>query len=106
MSKRAEMRSLRSIGVAARRRIAAGRPSAIGRQAATVRKWTAIRDLVLSRARWACQAYVSRTHLDVHHVLNLNLSFESSSSSRRRGWQARAGHLHLPGVLAGRVRLG
>lgn len=58
-----------SLGTAARRRIRANGPRAIGRPAATVTEWAEIRELVLARARWACQACGSRSRLDVHHVL-------------------------------------
>ena len=57
------------VGRAALRRIQAGGPRAVGRPAATTAEWTAIREMVLARAHWACQACGSRTRLDVHHVL-------------------------------------
>ncbi len=57
------------IGRAARRRRWAGAPRAIGRQAASVGEWAAIRELILARARWRCQACGSRARSDIHHVL-------------------------------------
>ncbi len=56
------------IGRAVRRRRWAGAPRAIGRQAASVGEWAAIRELILARARWRCQACGSRARLEVHHV--------------------------------------
>ena len=55
--------------MAARRRVRAGGPRATGRPAATATEWAAIREIVLARARWGCQACGSRSHLDVHHVV-------------------------------------
>ncbi len=57
------------IGRAARRRVRAGGPRAIGRPAAPVAEWAAIREIVLARAAWRCQACGRRTRLDIHHVL-------------------------------------
>jgi hypothetical protein len=57
------------LGLAARRRIGAGGPRAIGRPAATTTEWTEIREIVLARARWGCQACGSRSRLDVHHIV-------------------------------------
>jgi 5-methylcytosine-specific restriction endonuclease McrA len=57
------------IGARARRRILAGGPRATGRRAASVAEWAAIRELVLARARWVCQACGLRRRLDVHHVV-------------------------------------
>ncbi len=56
------------VGRAARRRRQASRPRAIGRSAASVGEWAAIRPLILARARGRCQACGSPTPLDVHHV--------------------------------------
>ncbi len=47
---------------------AQGQRSVTGRLAATSHEWTAIREVVLARADWACQACGSRGRLDVHHV--------------------------------------
>jgi hypothetical protein len=63
------MRRRRSVGLAARRRGQAGGARALGRDAASVAEWDAIRDHVLARARWACQACGARTGLEVHHVV-------------------------------------
>jgi hypothetical protein len=57
------------IGARARRRILAGGPRATGRRAASREEWAAIRELVLARARWVCQACGLRRRLDVHHVV-------------------------------------
>jgi hypothetical protein len=57
------------VGARARRRILAGGPRATGRRAASVAEWAAIRELVLARARWVCQACGLRRRLDVHHVV-------------------------------------
>src|SRR5262249_31595551 len=61
-------RRLTSVGRAARRRIRAGGPRAKGRPASSVREWSLIRDAVLARSRWTCQACGIRTGLEVHHV--------------------------------------
>src|SRR5262249_45909823 len=47
----------------------AGGPRATRRDAASLAEWDAIRDYVLARARWACQACGTRTGLEVHHVI-------------------------------------
>ncbi len=57
------------VGRAARRRVRRGGPRAIGRPAATAAEWSQIREAVLARARWGCQACGSRARLDVHHVV-------------------------------------
>ncbi len=57
------------VGRASRRRIRAGGPRALGRRAASVEEWKAIREQVLARARWRCQACWSPGRLEVHHVL-------------------------------------
>ena len=56
------------MGRAARRRVRTGGPRARGRAAASLAEWALIRDVVLARDRWACQACGARTRLDVHHV--------------------------------------
>src|SRR5262245_26242797 len=56
------------VGLPARRRIRAGGPRATGRPAASVAAWDGIRDTVLARSRWTCQACGVRTGLEVHHV--------------------------------------
>jgi HNH endonuclease len=63
------MRRRARVGARARRRILAGGPRATGRRAASVEEWAAIRELVLARARWVCQACGLRRRLDVHHVV-------------------------------------
>jgi HNH endonuclease len=55
--------------IGARRRILARGPRATGRRAASVEEWAAIRQLVLARARWVCQACGLRRRLGVHHVV-------------------------------------
>ncbi len=57
------------VGMAARRRIRAGGPQATGRPAATVAEWRAIRETVLARAHWVCQACGTCARLEIHHVL-------------------------------------
>ncbi len=57
------------IGQRARRRTRAGAPRALGRPAASVAEWKAIRQHVLARAGWRCQACGVRRRLDVHHVV-------------------------------------
>ena len=57
------------IGQRARRRKRAGAPRALGRPAASVGEWKAIRQQVLTRAGWRCQACGVRRRLDVHHVV-------------------------------------
>jgi len=57
------------IGARARRRMDAGGPRAIGRRAASLADWAAIRDKILARAGWRCQACSVRRRLDVHHVI-------------------------------------
>lgn len=57
------------IGLSARRRRQAGGPRAIGRPAASVAEWKTIRQQVLARAGWRCQACGIRRRLDVHHVM-------------------------------------
>ena len=57
------------IGRRARRRKQAGALRALGRQAASVVEWKAIRQQVLARAGWRCQACGVRRRLDVHHVV-------------------------------------
>src|SRR5262249_18073352 len=46
-----------------------GGPRAQGRQAASWAEWAAIREQVLGRADWRCQACGVRRRLDVHHVV-------------------------------------
>ena len=41
----------------------------MGRPAASVTEWKAIRQHVLTRAGWRCQACGIRRRLDVHHVV-------------------------------------
>src|SRR5262249_52732766 len=36
--------------------------------ASSVQEWALIRDAVLARSRWTCQACGTRTGLEVHHV--------------------------------------
>src|SRR5712691_6107141 len=57
------------IGLSARRTRRAGGPRARGRRAASQAEWTAIREQVLARAGWRCQACGVRRRLDVHHVV-------------------------------------
>jgi hypothetical protein len=66
---RRPLRRRAPIGARARRRILAGGPRATGRRAASREEWAAIRELVLARARWCCQACGLRRRLDVHHVI-------------------------------------
>src|SRR5262249_19537185 len=46
-----------------------GSPRALGRPAASVSEWKLIRQTVLARAGWRCQACGVRRRLDVHHVM-------------------------------------
>jgi 5-methylcytosine-specific restriction endonuclease McrA len=57
------------MGQRARRRVRAGGPRATGRPAASVAEWGAIRERVLARAGWRCQACGLGRRLDVHHVV-------------------------------------
>src|SRR5947199_7009460 len=63
------LRRRTAIGARARRRMDAGGPRASGRRAASWADWAAIRDKILARAGWRCQACGVRRRLDVHHVL-------------------------------------
>ena len=56
-------------GLSANRRMRAGDPRARGRRAATWAEWASIREQVLARAGWRCQACCVRRRLDVHHVV-------------------------------------
>jgi len=66
---RRALRRRTPIGARARRRILAGGPRATGRLAASREEWAAIRELVLARARWSCQACGLRRRLEVHHII-------------------------------------
>ena len=44
-------------------------PRARGRRAASWAEWASIREQVLARAGWRCQACRVRRRLDVHHVV-------------------------------------
>ena len=57
------------ISFGARRRKRAAGPRAQGRRAASWPEWAAIREQVLARANWRCQACRLRRRLDVHHVV-------------------------------------
>ena len=57
------------LGLSARRRMRARGPRAQGRQAASWLEWAAIREQILARAGWRCQACGVRRRLDVHHVI-------------------------------------
>ena len=57
------------LGQRARRRKWAGAPRALGRPAASVAEWKAIRQQVLARAGWRCQVCGVRRRLDVHHMV-------------------------------------
>ena len=46
-----------------------GGPRARGRRAASWAEWASIREQVLARAGWRCQACRVRRRLDVHHVV-------------------------------------
>ncbi len=56
-------------GRSASRRMRAGGPRARGRRAASWAEWASIREQVLARAGWRCQACRVRRRLDVHHVV-------------------------------------
>jgi hypothetical protein len=53
----------------ARARRRRGDARAVGRPAASVSEWKLIRQTVLARAGWRCQACGVRRRLDVHHVM-------------------------------------
>ena len=53
----------------ARARQRRGDARAMGRPAASVSEWKLIRQAVLARAGWRCQACGVRRRLDVHHVM-------------------------------------
>ena len=55
-------------GLSIRRPMRAG-PRARGRRAASWAEWASIREQVLARAGWRCQACRVRRRLDVHHVV-------------------------------------
>lgn len=57
------------ISFGARGRKRAAGPRAQGRRAASWPEWAAIREQVLARANWRCQACRVRRRLDVHHVV-------------------------------------
>ena len=65
----AVLRRRTPLGLRARRRMTAGGPRAQGRQAASWAEWAEIREQVLGRAGWRCQACGVRRRLDVHHVI-------------------------------------
>jgi len=69
LKRRTWLRRRTPVGLAARRRLWTGGPRAVGRPAAPVVVWATIRDIVLARVGWRCQACGSRVRLDVHHVL-------------------------------------
>ena len=56
-------------GLSASRRMRAGGLRAQGRRAASWAEWASIREQVLARAGWRCQACRVRRRLDVHHVV-------------------------------------
>ena len=53
----------------ARARWGRGDARAMGRPAASMSEWKLIRQTVLARAGWRCQACGVRRRLDVHHVV-------------------------------------
>jgi 5-methylcytosine-specific restriction endonuclease McrA len=53
----------------ARARWGRGDARAVGRPAASVSEWKLIRQTVLARAGWRCQACGVRRRLDVHHLV-------------------------------------
>ena len=55
-------------GLSVRRQVRGG-PRARGRRAASWAEWASIREQVLARAAWRCQACRVRRRLDVHHVV-------------------------------------
>jgi len=57
------------VGQAARRRMRAGGPQALGRPSASLEAWREIRAQIVARARWKCQACGVPTYrLEVHHL--------------------------------------
>ena len=56
-------------GLSASLRMRAGGPRARDRRAASWAEWASIREQVLARAGWRCQACRVRRRLDVHHVV-------------------------------------
>ncbi len=60
---------LAAVGVEEDGAVRAGAPQSSGRPLSTLAEWGPIRELVLARGGWACQACGSCTRLDVHHVL-------------------------------------
>ncbi len=63
------MKQRARVGAVARRRRRAGGPQAHGREAAGVEAWGVIKQDVLARAGWRCQACLLPGRLDVHHVV-------------------------------------
>src|SRR5438445_6776208 len=55
--------------LSASRRTESKSPRARGRRAASWAEWASIREQVLARAGWRCQACRVRRRLDVHHVV-------------------------------------
>src|SRR2546427_9664533 len=56
-------------GLSASRPMREDGPRARGRRAASWAEWASIREQVLARAGWRCQACRVRRRLDVHHVV-------------------------------------
>jgi len=69
MRRSSTLRTRVRVGQAARGRIRAGGPLALGRPSADVEAWREIRAQVLARAQWRCQACRVGTRLEVHHVV-------------------------------------
>jgi 5-methylcytosine-specific restriction endonuclease McrA len=69
MRRSSTLRTRVRVGQAARRRIRAGGPLALGRPSADVEAWREIRAQILARAQWRCQACRVRARLEVHHVI-------------------------------------
>ena len=57
------------MGKAWRRRLRAAGAQATGRPAATTVEWANIRETVLARSGWRCQACYRRRRLEVHHII-------------------------------------
>ncbi len=69
MIRRRGLRRRGWMGSAARRRVQAGGPLAVGRKAGTLEQWREIRHTILARARSRCEACGRAGRLDVHHLV-------------------------------------
>ncbi len=69
MIRRRRLRRRAWIGSAARRRVQAGGPLAVGRTAGTLEQWREMKHAILARAGSRCEACGRAGRLDVHHLV-------------------------------------